>query len=164
MPPGTGDIALSLSQSVPVAGAVLVTTPQTVSLADTRRAVMMYRKLNIPTIGLIENMSYFVCPDCGTRERHLRQRRRRAARERYVRAVPRQRFRSTSRFGVAAIPACRSCVGAPDAAPSRALFALAERVAQQVSISVLCPPGDSADAGELSKAERPTQPLSFLAF
>jgi ATP-binding protein involved in chromosome partitioning len=48
MPPGTGDVALSLSQSVPVAGAVLVTTPQTVSLADTRRAVAMYRKLNIP--------------------------------------------------------------------------------------------------------------------
>ena len=64
MPPGTGDVALSLSQSVPVAGAVLVTTPQTVSLADTRRAVAMYRKLNIPAIGLIENMSYFVCPGC----------------------------------------------------------------------------------------------------
>ena len=48
MPPGTGDIALSLSQTVPVAGAVVVTTPQTVSLADTRRAVLMYRKLNIP--------------------------------------------------------------------------------------------------------------------
>src|SRR4029079_4816156 len=65
MPPGTGDVALSLSQSVPVAVAVLVTTPQVVSLADTRRAVQMYRKLNIPTIGLIENMSHFVCPGCG---------------------------------------------------------------------------------------------------
>jgi ATP-binding protein involved in chromosome partitioning len=64
MPPGTGDIALSLSQSVPVAGAVVVTTPQSVSLADTKRAVMMYRKLNIPVIGLIENMSHFVCPSC----------------------------------------------------------------------------------------------------
>jgi ATP-binding protein involved in chromosome partitioning len=64
MPPGTGDIALSLSQSVPVAGAVVVTTPQTVSLADTRRAVMMYRKLNIPVIGIVENMSHFVCPAC----------------------------------------------------------------------------------------------------
>ena len=65
MPPGTGDVALSLSHTVPVAGAVLVTTPQTVSLADTRRAVAMYRKLNIPPVGLIENMSYFACPDCG---------------------------------------------------------------------------------------------------
>jgi ATP-binding protein involved in chromosome partitioning len=64
MPPGTGDVALSLSQTVPVAGAVAVTTPQQVSLADTRRAVRMYEKLNIPVIGLIENMSYFVCPTC----------------------------------------------------------------------------------------------------
>jgi ATP-binding protein involved in chromosome partitioning len=64
MPPGTGDIALSLSQTVPVTGAVLVTTPQNVSLADTRRAVRMYQKLNIPTLGLIENMSHFICPNC----------------------------------------------------------------------------------------------------
>src|SRR4249920_3313064 len=62
LPPGTGDVALSLSQTVPVAGAVVVTTPQQVSLADSRRAVAMYRKLNIPTLGVIENMSYFVCP------------------------------------------------------------------------------------------------------
>ncbi|NUR56659.1 MAG: Mrp/NBP35 family ATP-binding protein [Acidobacteria bacterium] len=66
MPPGTGDIALSLSQSVPVAGAVVVTTPQTVSLADTRRAIKMYEKLNVPPLGLIENMSHFVCPTCRT--------------------------------------------------------------------------------------------------
>ena len=64
MPPGTGDIALSLSQTVPVSGGVVVTTPQTVSVADTRRAVRMYQKLNVPTLGLIENMSHFVCPDC----------------------------------------------------------------------------------------------------
>jgi ATP-binding protein involved in chromosome partitioning len=66
LPPGTGDVALSLSQSVPVAGAVVVTTPQTVSLADTRRAVRMYQKLNVPPLGLIENMSHFVCPTCRT--------------------------------------------------------------------------------------------------
>ena len=64
MPPGTGDIALSLSQTVPVSGSVVITTPQTVSVADTRRAVRMYQKLNIPTLGLIENMSHFVCPSC----------------------------------------------------------------------------------------------------
>jgi ATP-binding protein involved in chromosome partitioning len=64
MPPGTGDIALSLSQTVPVSGAVVVTTPQTVSLADSRRAVAMYRKLNVPVLGLVENMSHFVCPTC----------------------------------------------------------------------------------------------------
>jgi ATP-binding protein involved in chromosome partitioning len=65
LPPGTGDVALSLSQTVPLAGAVLVTTPQTVSLADTRRAVRMYQKLNVPALGLVENMSHFVCPGCG---------------------------------------------------------------------------------------------------
>jgi ATP-binding protein involved in chromosome partitioning len=64
MPPGTGDVALSLSQTVPVSGSVVVTTPQTVSVADTRRAIRMYQKLNVPTLGLIENMSHFVCPDC----------------------------------------------------------------------------------------------------
>jgi ATP-binding protein involved in chromosome partitioning len=65
LPPGTGDVALSLSQTVPVSGAVVVTTPQTVSLADTRRAVRMYQKLNVPTLGLVENMSHFVCRGCG---------------------------------------------------------------------------------------------------
>jgi ATP-binding protein involved in chromosome partitioning len=64
LPPGTGDVALSLSQTVPLSGSVLVTTPQTVSVADTRRAVRMYQKLNVPTLGLIENMSHFVCPSC----------------------------------------------------------------------------------------------------
>jgi ATP-binding protein involved in chromosome partitioning len=64
MPPGTGDVALSLSQTVPVSGAVVVTTPQQVSLADSRRAVRMYQKLNIPTLGVVENMSYYACPNC----------------------------------------------------------------------------------------------------
>ena len=64
MPPGTGDVALSLSQTVPVSGAIVVTTPQAVSLADSRRAVAMYRKLEIPTLGIVENMSHYVCPSC----------------------------------------------------------------------------------------------------
>ncbi len=64
MPPGTGDVALSLSQTVPVAGAIVVTTPQQVSLADSRRALRMYEKLNIPAIGIVENMSYYACTNC----------------------------------------------------------------------------------------------------
>ena len=64
MPPGTGDVALSLSQTVPVVGSIVVTTPQKVSLADTVRAVRMYQKLNIAPIGLVENMSYYACPNC----------------------------------------------------------------------------------------------------
>ena len=65
MPPGTGDVALSLTQTVPVAGSIVVTTPQKVSLADSRRAVGMYRKLEVPPLGVIENMSYYACPECG---------------------------------------------------------------------------------------------------
>jgi ATP-binding protein involved in chromosome partitioning len=64
MPPGTGDVALSLSQTVPAAGAIVVTTPQQVSVADSRRAVRMYQKLNIPTLGLVENMSFYECTNC----------------------------------------------------------------------------------------------------
>src|SRR4026209_1889218 len=64
MPPGTGDVALSLSQTVPVVGSVVVTTPQRVSLADSLRAVRMYQKLNIAPMGLVENMSYYACPNC----------------------------------------------------------------------------------------------------
>jgi ATP-binding protein involved in chromosome partitioning len=64
MPPGTGDVALSLSQTVPAAGAIVVTTPQQVSLVDSRRAVRMYQKLNIPTLGLVENMSFHECTNC----------------------------------------------------------------------------------------------------
>ena len=64
MPPGTGDVALSLSQTVPVVGSVVVTTPQQVSLADSRRAIRMYQKLNIPTLGIVENMSYYRCTNC----------------------------------------------------------------------------------------------------
>lgn len=63
MPPGTGDVQLSLAQLVPVQGAVLVTTPQEVSLADVRRAVRMFEQVNVPVLGVVENMSYFVPPD-----------------------------------------------------------------------------------------------------
>ena len=64
LPPGTGDVALSLTQTVLLAGAIVVTTPQAVALSDTRRAIRMYQKLNVPTLGIIENMSCFVCPGC----------------------------------------------------------------------------------------------------
>jgi ATP-binding protein involved in chromosome partitioning len=64
MPPGTGDIALSLSQLLPLTGSIIVCTPQEVALIDAVKAVGMFRKVNIPVIGLVENMSSFVCPDC----------------------------------------------------------------------------------------------------
>jgi len=67
MPPGTGDVQLSLAQLVPVQGAVVVTTPQEVSLSDVRRAVKMFEQVNVPVLGVIENMSYFIAPDTGIR-------------------------------------------------------------------------------------------------
>ncbi len=67
LPPGTGDAPLSLSQSVVLTGAVMVTTPQDVALIDVRKGVAMFRKLNVPLLGVVENMSYFVCPHCNER-------------------------------------------------------------------------------------------------
>ncbi|HUF05966.1 MAG TPA: Mrp/NBP35 family ATP-binding protein [Candidatus Binatia bacterium] len=64
LPPGTGDAALSLSQLIPLTGAVIVTTPQEVSLLDARKAIGMFDKVNVRTLGVIENMSGFICPDC----------------------------------------------------------------------------------------------------
>jgi ATP-binding protein involved in chromosome partitioning len=134
MPPGTGDVALSLSQIVPVAGAVLVTTPQTVSLADTKRAVKMYQKLNIPTIGMIENMSYFACPGCG----HETDLFGRGGGERlatsmgvpFLGSVPlSEPVRVGGDSGVPIV------LGDPESIVAKAFVAAAERVAQQVSIA-----------------------------
>jgi ATP-binding protein involved in chromosome partitioning len=65
MPPGTGDIALTLSQLLPLTGAVVVCTPQDVALLDAVKAIAMFRKVHIPMLGMVENMSYFICPGCG---------------------------------------------------------------------------------------------------
>jgi ATP-binding protein involved in chromosome partitioning len=134
MPPGTGDVALSLSQTVPVAGAIVVTTPQQVSLADSRRAVAMYKKLNIPPLGIIENMSYFACPSChheadifghGGGER--------MAEELGVPFLGRvpiyQPIREGSDNGVPLV------VSEPESPAARAFMAAAEKAAAQVSIA-----------------------------
>jgi ATP-binding protein involved in chromosome partitioning len=67
MPPGTGDAQLTLAQQTPLSGAVIVSTPQDLALIDARRGIAMFRKVSIPILGIVENMSYFVCPDCGGR-------------------------------------------------------------------------------------------------
>lgn len=67
LPPGTSDAPLSMAQEAPIAGVVIVTTPQSVSLEDATKAVTMFEKLNVPVFGIIENMSYFLCPHCGQR-------------------------------------------------------------------------------------------------
>jgi len=67
LPPGTGDAQLTLAQQVPLRGAVIVSTPQDLALIDARRGIAMFAKVDVPTLGIIENMSYFECPECGTR-------------------------------------------------------------------------------------------------
>ena len=67
MPPGTGDVQLSLAQQVPLAGAVIVATPQQVALDDAQKAIAMFHKLEVPVLGMVENMSYFTCPSCDAR-------------------------------------------------------------------------------------------------
>src|SRR5205814_382581 len=134
LPPGTGDIALSLSQTVPVAGAILVTTPQQVSLADTRRAVAMYKKLNIPPLGIVENMSYFVCTNC----RHEADIFGRGGGETmaadlgipfFGRIPIYQPIREGSDIGVPLL------ISEPESPAARAFMTAAERVAAQVSIA-----------------------------
>ena len=134
MPPGTGDVALSMSQTVPVVGSIVVTTPQQVSLSDSRRAVRMYQKLNVPTIGIVENMSYYQCTNChheadifghGGGEK--------LAEELGVPFLGRlpvyQPIREGSDAGVPLV------VAEPASPAARAFLTLAERAAAQVSIT-----------------------------
>jgi ATP-binding protein involved in chromosome partitioning len=134
MPPGTGDVALSLSQTVPVAGAIVVTTPQEVSLADSRRAVRMYQKLNIPVLGLVENMSYFICPSCEHESDIFgRGGGERTAREMgvpFLGEIP--LYEPIRRGGDSGQPLV---IAEPDAPASRAFVSAAEQLAAQVSIA-----------------------------
>jgi ATP-binding protein involved in chromosome partitioning len=134
MPPGTGDVALTLSQTVPVAGAIVVTTPQTVSLADTRRAVRMYQKLNVPALGLIENMSHFVCPDCGHESdifgKGGGEELARAMELPFLGRVP--LYEPIRKGGDTGVPIV---VSEPDSPAARAFLGVAERAAAQVSIA-----------------------------
>ena len=134
MPPGTGDVALSLNQTVPVAGAIVVTTPQEVSLADSRRAVRMYQKLNIPVLGLIENMSYFVCPSCKHESdifgRDGGERTAETMEIPFLGRIP--IYEPIRRGGDAGVPLV---IAEPESPAARAFFSAAERLAAQVSIA-----------------------------
>jgi ATP-binding protein involved in chromosome partitioning len=134
LPPGTGDVALSLSQTIPVAGSVVVTTPQQVSLADSRRAVAMYKKLNIPPLGLIENMSHFVCPECqhqadifghGGGEKMAAE-----LGIPFLGRIP--IYQPIREGGDAGVPLM---ISEPDSPASRAFMAAAERMAAQISLA-----------------------------
>jgi len=134
MPPGTGDVALSLSQTVPVAGSIVVTTPQQVSLADSRRAVRMYQKLNIPTLGIIENMSHFICPNCNHESDIFGHGGGQQMAEQlgvaFIGRIPiYQPIREGGDNGVPLV------MGEPNSAAAKAFMAAAERVAAEVSIA-----------------------------
>lgn len=138
MPPGTGDVQLSLAQLVPVQGAVLVTTPQNVSIADVRRAVKMFETVAVPVLGVVENMSYFIAPDTGTRYNIFGEGGGERLAEMYgipfLGAVPLgMEVREGGDSGVPVV------IGRPDSPQSQALRGIAERIAQQISIEAMKP-------------------------
>jgi ATP-binding protein involved in chromosome partitioning len=138
MPPGTGDVQLSLAQLVPVQGAVLVTTPQEVALSDVRRALRMFETVNVPVLGVVENMSYFVAPDTGTRYNIFGegggQRLSKEYGVPFLGAVPLgMEVREGGDTGVPIV------VGDPDSPQAEAFRRVAEEVARQVSIEAMKP-------------------------
>jgi ATP-binding protein involved in chromosome partitioning len=136
MPPGTGDVQLSLAQMVTLAGAVLVTTPQEVSLGDVRKAYNMFDQLHVPCLGIVENMSYFVCPNCSERHEIFGHGGGEALAERYgvpfLGAIPLSV--SVREGGDLGIPIV---VGAPDSPQAKAFRDVAQNIAAQVSIAAI---------------------------
>jgi ATP-binding protein involved in chromosome partitioning len=138
MPPGTGDVQLSLAQLVPVQGAVLVTTPQDVAIADVRRALRMFETVAIPVLGIVENMSYFIAPDTGTRYNIFGEGGGQTLAARYQ--VP---FLGTVPLGIEVreggdkgVPVV---VSYPDSPQAQAFRKVSEEVARQVSIEAMKP-------------------------
>src|ERR1051325_6630112 len=138
MPPGTGDVQLSLAQLVPVQGAVLVTTPQEVAVMDVRRALRMFETVAVPVLGVVENMSYFVAPDTGVRYNIFGEGGGQKLAEQYgvpfLGAVPLgMDVREGGDKGVPVV------VSQPDSAEARSFRRVAEEVARQVSIEAMKP-------------------------
>jgi len=138
MPPGTGDVQLSLAQLVPVQGAVLVTTPQEVALIDVRRALRMFETVAVPVLGVIENMSYFIAPDTGNRYNIFGEGGGEKLANQY--GVP---FLGSVPMGIEVreggdrgVPVV---VGHPESPQAQAFRKVAEEVARQVSIEAMKP-------------------------
>ena len=108
LPPGTGDAPLSLSQSIPLSGVVIVTTPQDVALQDVGKGIGDVPQLEVPIIGVVENMSYFICPGCHDRHEIFGQGGGERIASQFERAVPRDGCRSSQRSARAATRAGRS--------------------------------------------------------
>src|SRR5438067_489812 len=138
MPPGTGDVQLSLAQLVPVQGAVLVTTPQEVALIDVRRALRMFETVAVPVLGVVENMSYFIAPDTGTRYNIFGEGGGEKLSKEYgvpfLGSIPMAiEVREGGDKGVPVV------VGHPESPQAQAFRKVAEEVARQVSIEALKP-------------------------
>lgn len=133
MPPGTGDVQLSLAQLLPVAGVVVVTTPQDVAFADVRRAIKQFELTKTPVLGLVENMSAFICGSCGAEHPIFGESRIASHAERHGLAVLAQ-LPLDSVTAIAADQGEPIVVAAPDSAASKSYRELAQRVAQAVAI------------------------------
>lgn len=136
MPPGTGDVQLSLAQMVALAGAVLVTTPQEVSLSDVRKAYNMFEQLHVPCLGIVENMSYFVCSNCSERHEIFGHGGGESLADRYgvpfLGGIPLSiGVREGGDLGIPIV------VGAPSSPQAEAFRAVAQNVAAQISINAI---------------------------
>ncbi|MDX2033341.1 MAG: Mrp/NBP35 family ATP-binding protein [Blastocatellia bacterium] len=136
MPPGTGDVQLSLAQMVALAGAVLVTTPQEVALSDVRKAYSMFEQLQVPSLGIVENMSYFECPNDGNKYHIFGNGGGEALAERYgvpfLGGIPIAiSIREGGDLGIPIV------IGQPDSPQARAFRSVAQNVAAQVSINAI---------------------------
>ncbi len=133
MPPGTGDVALSLAQLLPVSGAIVVTTPQDVAFADVRRAINLFETTRTPVLGIVENMAGFVCSSCGTEHAIFGDSRIDAHAKRHDLEVLAQ-LPLDSVTAVAADQGEPIVVAAPKSAPAKAYVAFASRVAQKLAV------------------------------
>jgi ATP-binding protein involved in chromosome partitioning len=143
LPPGTGDVQLSLSQLVPVTGAVMVTTPQKVALIDVVKGIAMFKKVEIPLLGVIENMSYYRCPACGHHDEIFSH----GGGKELAAAVGTEFLGElpidgrVRHGGDAGIPIV---VGVPDGEHAKLFMGIAERVAARIAAHVLSGPRRSA--------------------
>jgi ATP-binding protein involved in chromosome partitioning len=132
MPPGTGDTQLTMSQRVPLAGAVIVSTPQDIALLDARKGLNMFRRVEVPIIGLIENMSYYICPKCGHREEIFdhggAQRTADSLEAEFLGDIPLDiKIRATSDGGIPIV------IAEPDSPHAQAYVAIARRIWEKIS-------------------------------
>jgi ATP-binding protein involved in chromosome partitioning len=143
LPPGTGDVQLSLSQLVPIHGAVMVTTPQEVAVIDVVKGISMFKKVEIPILGVIENMAYYVCPKCGHEEEIFSRGggKRLAEQEQtaFLGEIPiHSRVRAAGDAGIPVI------VGSPESEHARIFMDIAARVAGRLVSNILAGPRRSS--------------------